>query len=250
MSENGCKHPVQGLERGLSEPDPQLLFHILQTGQRINDHRIVSLCPKLHFIFIIFVQDLTDDLFQDILHGYDPGGLSVLIDHDRHMQLFLLHGVEQVSDAMRLGNKSRFTDQSGKLLQGLEFRPRILGIEFQRILIMYDSDDIVNISPIDRIPGISFLQHLFHKLLQKDLFIKGDHILPMRHDISGLCVIKGHDVLDHLRFILFDDALFMRFIHQINDLFFGHRLFHLMESHTEGNRQDPGRPGDQNTRRE
>ena len=114
---------------------------------------------------------------------------------------------------------------------------------------MNDSPDIVNIFLIDRIAGIALLQHGIDHIFQKNLLIKGYHIGPVGHNIMGLCLIKGNNILDHLRFVLLDHALFMGLIHNGNNLLLCYRRLCPVQLYPKGYSRQPGNPGDKQSKR-
>ena len=114
---------------------------------------------------------------------------------------------------------------------------------------MNDSFDIVNILLIYRIPGISLFQHGIDHVLEKNLFIKSYYVLSVSHNIMSLCIIKGHDILDHLCLVLLNDTLFMSFIHNRNDLLFCDCRFCTVYLHTKRYCCQSGNPGDKHSKR-
>ena len=98
---------------------------------------------------------------------------------------------------------------------------------------MDNSHDIIQFFPVNGIAGIPLLQHHINDFLKKSFFIKGNHIFPVGHDVLGFRLIKGNDILNHLRFVFLNHALLMSLIHNGDDLLLRHRIFSLIKSHSE-----------------
>ena len=65
----------------------------------------------------------------------------------------------------------------------------------------------------------------------------------------GLCLIKGNNILDHLRFVLLDHALFMGLIHNGNNLLLCYRRLCPVQLYPKGYSRQPGNPGDKQSKR-
>ena len=68
------------------------------------------------FLFVVFVQNVADDLLQNILHRHKACRLSVFIDDHRHLDFFLLHFPKQRIDLFLLRHKDSFSEQIGNIL--------------------------------------------------------------------------------------------------------------------------------------
>lgn len=64
----------------------------LRTRSWYNFHRILA---NQLFFLIMLILDVSDNFFQDILHGYRTGCLSIFIYHYDQMALFCLHFLEK-----------------------------------------------------------------------------------------------------------------------------------------------------------
>ena len=98
---------------------------------------------------------------------------------------------------------------------------------------MYDTDDIIDILPVDRKSGIALLQHKVKRLRQRHIAVHRHHMLPVGHDIPGFLVIKLEDIVDHLRLAGFQNALLMPFIYHGDDLLLGDIVHILIGIHAE-----------------
>ena len=249
MSQNIGQITVQCFKLCIPKICIQLFFHILQISKPVNDQTVIFLCADRNFILIIFIQNISDNLLQNILHGNDPGCLAIFIHNNCHMDLSGLHSMKKISNPPCFRNQGCLADNSGQFLQRFELRPGILCHKLKRIFIMDNSFDIVNILLIYRITGIPLFQHSVNHVLEQYLLVKGHHILSVSHDIMGFCLIKRYDILDHFRLILLDDALFMSFIYNGNDFLFCDRLFCTVYFHTKRHCCQSGDPGDRYSKR-
>ena len=109
---------------------------------------------------------------------------------------------------------------------------------------MDQAQDIVHILAVNRIPGISLLQHTVHNVFQKLVLSESHHAGPVGHNVPRLGIGKGNDVLDHLRLVLLDDSLFMSLVYHGNDLFLRYRLLLILHGNAEDCRGNAGKPCD------
>ncbi len=56
-------------------------------------------------IRLVLVADLADDDFEQVFHGGEAGGVAVLVDHDHHVGVFLLHLAHEVVTGLVSGTK-------------------------------------------------------------------------------------------------------------------------------------------------
>jgi len=63
-----------------------------------------------------------------------------------------------------------------------------------------DSDDIIHISFIDWISGVSFMCDELHNIFGTSFGIDSDYIMHITHDLFDKSIIKIKDVLDQLMF--------------------------------------------------
>lgn len=57
--------------------------------------------PKTAFNLVMFVLNLADDLFDQILDGHQAVHAAIFVDHQRHMRALLLHLLQQNADRHR-----------------------------------------------------------------------------------------------------------------------------------------------------
>ena len=89
-----------------------------------------------------------------------------------------------------------------------------------RVLQVQGTCDIVNVSFVDRKTGIRRVRHKADGVVQPRASLNRRNLRPVGHDILSLLVVKLKDILDHLRLVLIQDALFMSLIDHGQDLVF------------------------------
>ena len=67
--------------------DPQQLVYLIQRHAGIKQKLIFSNFLDSWLFGVVLILDLTDNLFQQILDGHDPGCAAVLVDDNRHVNL-------------------------------------------------------------------------------------------------------------------------------------------------------------------
>ncbi len=66
---------------------------------------------RRHLVDVVFILNLADDLFQNILERHDAGGAAELVDHDRQVTGAALKIAELAVERLRLGHERRGPDQ-------------------------------------------------------------------------------------------------------------------------------------------
>ena len=79
------------------ERDPQRALDLLDREATVDDDLAVADLLEKRSLLVVFVLDLADDLFQDVLDGDQPGGATVLIGDDRD--------VDAISTQLRRGDR-------------------------------------------------------------------------------------------------------------------------------------------------
>ena len=171
---------------------------------------------------IIFIHDVSDDFFENILHGNKPRSLSVLVDDDHHLCLRALHLTEKVINALGFGNINGITQNLAKRTDRLAGVLRMQFLILHRVPEMHNSFDVIYIADIDGESRVVLLQHKHNRVTKRCIRVNRDHVVSVRHDIPGFLVGKLEDIRDHLRFGLLDDALLMALVHHGTDFLLGH----------------------------
>ena len=72
---------------------------------------VVHPCVEL-LLLVVFVVDLADDLFENVLERHHAAGAAELIDDNGHVHLVVLELAQQVVDLFRLGHEERRPDDA------------------------------------------------------------------------------------------------------------------------------------------
>ena len=97
------------------QADADGLFELVQRcgGLHQVDPRLF-LFPQRAFGFVVFVLDLADDGLDQVLDGHQPVDAAVFVDHQRHVDPFTLHLLQQHADRHR---RRRVQHRAQQLLQ-------------------------------------------------------------------------------------------------------------------------------------
>ena len=216
----------------ITKVDTQDFFHIIQWCQTIHQNTFVELWLDKFFGFVIFIEDVSYNLFQNIFHRYQSGGLPVFIDNNCNMDFFRLHCLKERIYSAGFRDISDGTNQLWNLHQafGFIFCPILM---FHGIFDMDKSNNIIDIFMVYRITGITVFRHIYNGILQQGSIVQRIDIFPVSHNIFCRFIMEFHDILDHLRFALLNDTLFMGFIYKINDFIFCYIIFCVIRINTK-----------------
>ena len=84
--------------------DPQRPLDLLDREPTVDDDFAVADLLEKHSLLIVFVLDLTHDLFQDVLDRDQSRGAAVLIGHDGDVDAIATQLAEEIVEPLRLGN--------------------------------------------------------------------------------------------------------------------------------------------------
>src|SRR5262249_9213305 len=63
-------------------------------------------------IGFVLVADFADDDFEQVFHGGESGGIAILIDHDDHVGVFLLHAAHEHAHRLGFGHEHDVADEA------------------------------------------------------------------------------------------------------------------------------------------
>ncbi len=196
--------------------DVQMLINLIQRRPCIEQIFVFPHHLDGRLLGIVFVLDLTDDLLQQILDRHDAGRAAILIHHDRHVHVALLHLLQQLVHLLRL------RDEIGIAQDTVErhIRAAIAQIA-QQILGIQDTDDVVYRAFIDRNAGMPVLQDHIQSCKHRRVGRHGCHINARHHHLTHQLVAEGKDRGDQLLLIFFDGGTLLRGLNQEAQALFG-----------------------------
>src|SRR5690606_35982203 len=177
-------------------------------------HLVVDVFDGWPFVGVGFVGDLTDDLFQDVLDGDEPGRTSVLVHSDDHVVTGDLHVLQQAVEAFGVGHEigggHQLPDLTGGAVLG-DGRPH-------EVLEVHHTDDLVH-RLTDHGNAGEAGPHGQSKRLPHGLVLLDPHDLGARHHhLTRHRVPELEHRMDHLALVGAHDTAFLREIDEFPKL--------------------------------
>ena len=172
---------------------------------------------KFVFFFVIFVMDLSHNLFKDIFQCDQPCHFAVLIEHNSNVKSRFPHFHEQFRDVFVLVSKVWLTHDVTDV-EGF-----VLVVE-KKIFHIDDTNNIVlSVFKNGKTGKLIFTENL-DQLIVSIVYIGKCNVNTGNHDIFCVGVSQVKHVIDHLFFIGFDKAVLMAYIHDGTQLVLGHAV--------------------------
>jgi len=163
------------------------------------------------------VPDGADDLLDEVLEGHDARGTTVLVDHDGHVHLALLHLAEQLADVLGLGGEVR-------LARNLRERALIVADDAmaEQVLCVDHTDDVVDALLVDRDARVAGVDDQPDDVCDGVGGLRGDDVDSRNHHLAYRLVGHLEDAVDHLPLLLLDDPLLLTDVEEEFQLLFSH----------------------------
>ncbi len=184
------------------ECESQRLLDLLDREATVDDDLAVADLLEQRHLLVVFVLNLADDLFQDVLDGDQPGGAAVLIGDDRDVDAISTQLPEEIVEPLRFGND---VGRAKELLDGQ--RPGRSDHERQEILGVEDPHDLIDRLAEHRQAGVALLRDRVDDVLRRGILGDGDDVDARNHDVARGGLFQAQDVVDHLALFGFDDAV-------------------------------------------
>src|SRR5690554_5805900 len=120
------------------------------------------------FVFIVFVFDVADDLFQHVFHGDETRCAAVFINHDSQVVATATEVMQQDVKPLGFGNEHSRTNQRTNAYGRV-------GDGQQKIFGQKNADDIVAVVFVDRKPGTTGIDNVRQQCGQRLIDIKHVH---------------------------------------------------------------------------
>jgi hypothetical protein len=144
------------------------------------------------------VVEVPDELREQIAEGHETAGASVLVEHDRHLQLLVPELREQLGDQLGLGHEVGGPHQlaQGALLDGF------LRHALQDVAGGDDAHDAVEGALEDRDAAVAALGDRAHRRVEAAVHLHCVDLCARGHDLAHVHIVELHDVLDDLALVL------------------------------------------------
>ena len=162
----------------------------------------------------MFIPDLTDKLFQDILHGNNTVGAAEFIDDDGNMRFFRLHFLQKRTNLCILRHKESRADDAAQRFV------RVVNM-VMKIFLIYNSHNVVNIIVVYRQPGKAGVGEGFCNLGFCRIERNADHVDTRGENLRSFHFHKSDGILDQIAFLVIDVALLGRFLDDGHQLLVG-----------------------------
>ena len=196
--------------------DIQFLGHIVHAGTAGNQPAAIALLADILHHFIMFIPDLANQLFQDILQRDDARSAAVFIHHNCHMVLAFPQSAQQSGDGGHAGCVQRGADQAFQLDIFIA-----LAHGGKTVFFMYHANDVINGFVVDRQAGIAAVGKSFGHLVHGGIIRHGDHIHARGQNVLGFHIVKFNGAADQLAFAVGQLTVFFGFAHHSYQLTFG-----------------------------
>ena len=169
----------------------------------------------------MLVADLADDHLQQVLHGGQAGGVSVLVHHDHHVGVFLLHLAHEVADGLGFGHEDEVADQ---LAHGAVLA--LFFFDLEHVAHVDEAGDMIDVPLVHRNARELLVDDELPQLSERGIGGNGDDVRPRRHHFPHHLVAELDHRLHQFPVLLFNETLFGAGRDQRLDVFGGGgRLF-------------------------
>ena len=200
--------------------DVQQLVDLVDRQLGVDPDRLLVYRFDQRLLLVVLVNDLADDLLDQVLDRHEAGGAAVLVHHDRHMHVLLLHLPQQLRNLLLLGNEEGGTAQRTCLY----IAPRLVDA-LEQVLRVQHTHDVVDIALIDRDARVTALDDYLQGLVQRRDGPGGHHVGTRDHHLAYERVSELEDRVDQLTLVLFDlvlvTVLLVVLLTEIADLLLG-----------------------------
>ena len=162
---------------------------------------------------VVLISDLANNLLDNILHGDDARRSPILIDNDRKVGFLAPEFVEEVPNSLGLRNEVRGPAKvlDCKFLFFVEpQREQILGVD--------NADDVVKVLSVNRDSGMAGLNDGLQELLLRAIVSHGDNMDSGNHDFASDGLLQLENALDHVAFVMIDEASLFTFVDDLLDV--------------------------------
>ena len=160
----------------------------------------------------MLVLNITDDFLYEVLHRNQACSTTVLICHQYHLHMTLLHQTQCLRHRHSLRNNDNRTHQATQVKGSL---PRL---KLQQITHMQRTHNLVLILHAERIACMmtaAYNSHIFcQRIIQKQAY----HILSWHHDLARYTVGKVKNIADHAALDMVNLAVALAGAHQLAQL--------------------------------
>ena len=171
-------------------------------------------------LVVVFVLNIADYRFENILEGHYSGSTAELVDDYRHLRVLIGHLLEQIAAGHRLGDKDGLADNIAQC--------HVLGQVgadiFEQIFDIRYADYIVGIVVVNGDSRIAVIHGERNDLTQRIAYLRRRHVGAVGHYIPGVEVVELEDVVYHLFLRVLYDALFSADVNEHTYLLLRHGL--------------------------
>lgn len=169
---------------------------VVEEGGRLEDVGAVLGAGVGDFLFVVLVVDVADDFLDDVLHGDDAGGGTVLVDDDGHVDFVVLEFGEEVVDFLGFG------DEVGGAYEGL---PAEVGggVEvLEQVFDVEQADDVVEVVLVNGHAGVAVFGDDAADGVEGVFLVDGDDVDAGADDVDGVYVAEAGDAVDDVLFLV------------------------------------------------
>ena len=161
---------------------------IANRQRSVDNHRTIRLQANTLDFDIVFVGNIADDFFQNILKRHQPLHVTILVDDDGNMRLPAEKRVELVLQRGRVGHEPRLA----RNLHDVDALEIIVDVvkRAQQVLGVDNADNIIDIVAPERHTCMRAGQNIAHDLIRRSIGIDGAHRGSVHHDVADFQLLE------------------------------------------------------------
>ena len=203
-----------------------------------NDQGSIKLLAQAVGEHIMFVFNVADDLFNDILERDQPKHHAIFVHHQRRVGLAAQKRLQLVLQCRRFRNEPGLERDIRRLHLAAVAARRGVGAE--QVLCVQHADDVVGIASPERHPRVGRGQHLANKIVCRQFGVERAHLGPVNHGVADRYLGKHQQTAKHVAFGTLDLPFPVQDIDRALELFRpAHALLSFDQRNTKNAQHQP-----------
>ena len=221
----------------------KMVVYIVQTHGTFNDIFMVGdFFHQFILAFVVFIVNLTDNLFQNIFQSDETCHFTVFIYHNGNVKGGCSHFHKKFGDILVFVCEMRSTE----IMTDIK---RFITVIKEQILHIDDTNHIILILFVYRKSGKAILTEDVDQLLVSTFHTGKSHIDSGNHNIFGIGIAKIKDIIDHFFFVRLDHTVFVAYVYDGTEFFFCHSFAGCIRIYTKEMHHPSGKQIDDENKR-
>src|SRR3990172_9129809 len=214
-SEKAKHESAHGLEFLFRKPDAQFLVHLADVSPSVHDKTVLGDLLDLLQLLLLLVADVAHNLLDQVFHGNETVGASVLVPDEGEMDAPLAHLLEQYAHLFVRRHNVRLTEHTPKLERLFFIDKR------QDVFKIHNADNIIYRPVIHGKTRKTFFIHYAQDVAQFASGLNPRNFRPLHHHLSYHRVGEFEHAVDQVLFRRLEYSRLAAFADKILDLIFG-----------------------------